>query len=379
MESTKINREVVNKAIIDIINLDVFDAEAERGIVSDKDYQIPERQRFPRWDEKDWPLLIDSIMNDYPMPNFLMTREVVNNKVVHFYQDGQTRGWIAQDYIKGRFLWNNKKYSELSASERSRFDRYQISVSIISKKPGTTDMEFNNICGDIFERVNKGKPLTDNDKFHNRMQAPLLRLIVTLKNDPEFRIDMKAIFGDVGGGKPRTYLANMVGLLLALMLNDSNFFRASYDKNAHYVIGNDESVVGVNEGNIDRVKAFLRDYFAMVKTIKDVSEYKIKPSFFNKPSGLLALYLTDWLAAKTRTEMWVDYAVKIIADDTYERRVFASLSEAQIRNNAAANFKARIECVVAAYEKRELPANEDYESAEESDEESGEESGEESD
>ena len=130
MES-KITREIVNKPIIDIINSDVFDNDAERGIVSEKDYQIPDRQRYPRWDKKDWPLLIDSIMSNYPMPKFLMTQEISAGRLVHFIQDGQTRLSIAQDYVKGKYTWNSKKYSELDCGEKSRLDNYLVTVTIV--------------------------------------------------------------------------------------------------------------------------------------------------------------------------------------------------------------------------------------------------------
>jgi hypothetical protein len=377
MES-KITREVVNKPLIDLINCDVFDCEAERGVLSDKDIQIPDRQRYPRWDKKDWPLLVDSIMANYPMPNFLMTQEIVNGKLVHFLQDGQTRASIAQDYIKGKYLWKNKKYSEFDAGERCRFDNYLVSVTLVKKKPGTTDKEFKIICRDIFERVNKGKPLSDNDKFHNCKDEPLLKAIMALKAHPEFRVTLKEIFGDVGGDKSKTrvYLANMVGLWLSLIQQDSNLFRGCYDKNIHYIIAEDDSVVVITDEKIDSVKVFFRFYFALAQTIRETSEYKISKSFFNKPSGMMALVLEDWLAglAQNRRAMWVDYAVKVIADKTYERRIFKSLSKSKIQNNTAANFRARIDCVEAAYKKPELAADgseAESDAAAESDYESG--------
>ena len=64
--------------------------------------------------------------------------------------------------------WNLKALTE---GEKLTFLSYQITCSVISNP---TDAQ----VSDIFERLNKGKSLSDNDKFYNRKNEPIIKFII---------------------------------------------------------------------------------------------------------------------------------------------------------------------------------------------------------
>jgi hypothetical protein len=354
----KITREAFEKKLIDLINPDVFDNAAERGVPSAKEYQVPIHQRFPNWSRLASERLVDSVMNDLPMSNLLMTQGVVlcngEHFTINFVQDGQTRLSILQDYLKNKFAWNDKLYNQLSEMERAHFNNYTVRVELIKKKAGVSAEEFKNVCRLIFGRINSGKPLTDNDKFHNCMDQPVLQLVMEIKMDPEFRAPIKKIFGDIGGGKSRLSLANMVGVILALALEDSDCITPSYLNNSQHVISDNGSAVVITEAIKERVRAFFRWYIALVDEIKETTKVPIKKGLYKKISGFLALTLTDWLdgMANERRDMWIDYIQQVNQLKNYETRIYKNLAKGVLANNSATNFRKRIECILLAFVKR---------------------------
>ena len=149
MIASKTTRASSSKPLIDIISLDVFDNEAERGVPSAKENQVPVHQRFPSWETKKKEPLVDTIMEDFPMSGILLTQDIVQvndeHVQVNFIQDGQTRLSILQDFIKGKFTWREKFYADFTESERARFNNYLVRVELIRKKPGVSVEEFKNI------------------------------------------------------------------------------------------------------------------------------------------------------------------------------------------------------------------------------------------
>jgi hypothetical protein len=370
----KTTREAFEKKLIDLIHPDVFDNNAERGVPSAKEYQVPVNNRFPSWSASASVLLVDSVMKDFPLSNLLMTQSVVlydgDHRAINYVQDGQTRLSILQDYLKNKFAWNDKFYNQLDETKRAHFNNYTVRVELIKKKAGVSADEFKNECRLIFGRINSGKPLTDNDKFHNCMDEPVLQLVMTLKMEPEFRAPLKKIFGDIGGGKTRVGLANMVGVILAIALKNGDCITPSYLTNSSYVISDNGGAVLITDAIKEQVREFFRWYIALVNEINDIAEVPIQKGLYRKISGFLALTLTDWLdgLAEDRRAMWIDYIQKLNEKKTYEMRICKTLAKGVLVNNSAVNFRKRIQCIHLAYEKRTDESDEsddDYESTSE--------------
>ena len=79
--------------------------------------------------------------------------------------------------------------------------------------------DFDGIICEIFERLNSGKPLTDNDKYWNRKEAPAMQLLTRLKGSSEFGpLIRKYMWLNLGGGKGRGGLNHFIGLILGLIM-----------------------------------------------------------------------------------------------------------------------------------------------------------------
>lgn len=366
----KITRESFPKALWTIIEPEAFDSEAARGVISTKEYQIPENQRFPAWGKELQEGLIDTIMQNMPMSSIFMTPYIGKNGdgeafQVSMIQDGQTRLSTAQQFSKDKFTWNGKLYSQFDEEERSQFKNYQVYVELVKPKKGVSSVEFEKICRIMFGRINSGKPLTNSDKYYNYREEPVIQLVYDLKKESEFSGKMKNLFGDVGGGKKRTKLADLVGVVLAIMREDSDNITPSYAENSPYIIGglSKTVVVEVSEAKKEKVRAFFRWYFELVAEIIELDP-KVKKNL-KKIGGPFGLIISDWIngKAEARAEMWKHFVLKT-KTNKYERKIYKLLGEGPSRNSSAKYFDLKIACIVAAYEKRMTAAAEGKEGGE---------------
>ncbi len=365
-------------AIKDVLHPRVFNSAAPRGEDTDKEYRIAERNRHFRWSNKDdsCEKLIDSIMRPLPIGCFLVTHERQRDgKLVYDIQDGHHRAAAINQYFNDKFTWKNKKYSELTPAESAKFDHYSVIIQILKRMPGCNDEEWRKECDDAFERINCGKSLNNADKFWNRREEQMPKYILgELKNDGDLRVPFKEIFGDVGGGKTRKYLAEMIALCLVVIKSDITLLNPSYDINAKYIIqAVAKTAVPVNGENKSKVKAFLAWYFALIKDIKEKEGgLKYTPGDFTKTSGILGLVLANWVdgGIQGHRTMWIEYAVVLKKDKNFGKRLFAHLPKGQQQNTEG--IQNRVQCVISAYNAATHSFTTTAEEEEEEDEEEGE-------
>jgi hypothetical protein len=231
----------------------MFDPREDRTKQSSSLYIVPDNQRFDAWtDDNKKSALIDSVMKNYPMPSFVMSRHRDGDKDVHHIQDGQQRLRTFQKYILGKFPWNGKKFSELSRQEERNFLTYQINCDIIA------DANRKELSV-IFERINSGKPLTDNDKYHNRIESNVLTFIMkTLIIHPELSHSFATLCGPIGAGKKRAHLKDIVGAVMMIIKNSVHHMKSSYDVNGFYLEDD------ISENVKQRVVDIFKDYFQIV-------------------------------------------------------------------------------------------------------------------
>ena len=166
--------------------------------------RIPEHQRFYVWVLQQQQQLINTILSNYPMPTFVFTDEFVDGKQIRYVQDGQQRLTTIQKYILGDFCCNDKYYAQLSEDERSTFLDYQLSCEIITNP---TDEQI----AEIFERLNAGKPLTDNDKFWNRRNSPMVSFVFDeLIVNPNMREYFDTYIGPIVTGNSCSKLSDIM-------------------------------------------------------------------------------------------------------------------------------------------------------------------------
>ena len=348
----KVSRDRSSKAVHTIIEF--FDPEESRNLGTTKRYRIPAHQRFPSWPEEVKQKLIDTILQDYPLGSIIATSHVeisVGGIVQQYFniQDGQTRLTALHEFANNKFpTKDGRYYRDITEDERARFRNYQISWELIEKADGTTDREFDEIIADMFERLNSGKPLTDNDKYHARLSTPVMQLVEMLKTSPEFGLQLKKYcWPDIGGGKKFTGLKEMVAILMSIIHHDSHFITTSYALNGGRMVRTD-----VTPENVEEVSRFLRKYFSIIERAIP-NAVKLSRGIFNKVPSTLGMILHDWIeqSGNTRDVMWINF-IKAQHEhkDTFIKELFKSLNDGDRRCATISAFNAKTREVVSQFE-----------------------------
>jgi hypothetical protein len=294
MSLARIERSNIRKTVSDLIGsnpentLTKFEANRENnGLITAPKLQIPLHQRFYVWAEKNWSNLIDSIMKNYPLPLMVFTDHYINGKKVWYVQDGQQRLITLQHFILGEFPWEKSSetvlyFNQLSAAECSHFLGFELSFELVDE-PTLEQVA----C--IFERLNCGKPLTDNDKFWNRRDTPIVKFILEeLIEHPDLKEFFKMYVtgkAKIASGKSRKNLSDIVGATIAILRNSFGCITTSFDKIGSFVC---EQITISQKNEVCNVYKY---YFSIIHnsmTNKSILSPKKK---YIKLSDMLGLFL----------------------------------------------------------------------------------------
>jgi hypothetical protein len=190
-------------------------------------WRIPEHQRDYVWKYDRQNGLIDSIMRGYVIPP-LMLHEYEPGRFD--IEDGQQRVHTIFLYTQNRFGWkrddgpavyyNDEGEVSMTESERQKFNSHPLYT--IQFANATMEQ-----ISDIFERLNSGKSLSDNDKFWNRRDTPLIQFVKqTLFGSHLERV--QAVFTDKVKFS-RGNLSNAVGMIAACMYG-RDFITTSFSR-----------------------------------------------------------------------------------------------------------------------------------------------------
>ena len=301
-------------------------------VTSDAILQIPEHQRFYVWTEAKQVPLIDSIMIDNPIPLMVFTEEVINGKIITFVQDGQQRLITIQKFMLGEFQWNEKNYENFDEDERYNFLGYKITCETI-KNPTVEQIS------DIFERLNSGKPLTDNDKFWNRRASPRVSFALDeLINHPELRSYFKKYVGKVAEGKTRSQLSDMIGAVISIVEDSYTCIRNSFDRIGVFVCE------PISEELKQKVIEIFKLYFTLIDAgIRKSGNTKPKKLYL-KLTGMLGIYLywrlhPDYYLVQIKNQAVFDKSLKCwswfagkIQEKTFKQEYFVTLPQGAQRN-----------------------------------------------
>jgi len=334
----------------DIINPDDFNSTVERGSVDDICYyRIPMHNRFPQWKPSKSEELVDSIMKNYPIHSIMTSRHVRNNNIYEDIEDGQTRLSVLQNYVRGNYTWNGQTYAELSETNRNKFNSYEVRVEIIKKPPrGMSEKTFNAEIHNIFERLNSGKPLSGNDKYHlHRSSSPVIILVLELKDAPEFRDNIKKYIGKIGEGKTRVLLSDMVGCVLPLTRIDTSrtdCINTSYERNSSYI----RDII--SEESKQNVLNFFRFYFALLDDA--LTSVTTPRKCYGKLSGVLGLLVYAWIQNAEHVQnrdynIWKNFITCGLTRG-YQDALFNNLRPGDRRNLTSSSLNIRWLCVLNA-------------------------------
>ena len=356
----RLRRDTHQKKVSDLIGTcsedtkDVFEPYRTNNANTLALLRIPEHQRFYVWPKSKQELLIDSIMNNCPLPLMVFTEQTVTGDTVWFVQDGQQRLMTMQMFVLGEFTWKGKRYEELTMPNRLHFLGYTITCEII-KNP-TIDQ-----IADIFERLNCGKPLTDNDKFWNRKESPVVSFALNeLVKHPELRENFKKYVGPVGSGKSRAQLSDLVGAVIAVSRKSIDSISTSFDKIGSFVCE------PISEAEKVRIIGVFKEYFSIVNGSLQKNSVSRPRKLYIKLSGMLGIYLywriplpdslnDESLIASLRrpVKCWGSFAWNL-QDKDFKKTYFQELSAGSQRNITREALRERSEVVLSEFQDQDV-------------------------
>ena len=343
-------REHITCTLRSLVSPDDFDPNDR--VSSDKKYRVPDHQRYPSWTQPNKERLVDSVMTNYPIGQITLTKhnDPTTGEEYFNIQDGQTRMSALQEFVMDKFPWDGKLYSELSADARAEFNNYTVHIDIFKKERSMSQSVFDGIICEIFERLNSGKSLTDNDKYWNRKDTHAMQLLNRLKGSAEFGpLIRKYMWINLGGGKGRRGLNHCIGLLLGLIHQRAECISTSFMQNGRTLME-----TSVDADGECRVTDFMRWYFGLLTVVFQFASRSVKRRF-GKLSGVCGMIAVDWInnaaGARGHYTMWKCYIELQCSRANFERRMFAELPNGHARNVTEIAINARIAAVVAVYQR----------------------------
>jgi len=358
MNQLRLNRMTVQKDIRSLIGTNTANTklmfEPDRTANTVAKLRIPDHQRFYVWPEAKQAILIDSIMNNSPLPLMVFTEQIVQNGSgsgsAWFVQDGQQRLITLQRFVQGEFVWNHQKFSDLNEDDRMNFLGYTITCEIVHN-PNPDQIA----C--IFERLNCGKPLTDNDKFWNRRESMAVSFTLNkLMHCSELADYFKKYVGKIGSGKSRSQLADIVSAVVAISRQSVDCIATSYDKAGQYVC---EPISEEMQEYIIRV---FQEYFAIIDLALRTHSVAKPSKLYIKLTGMLGIYLfwrlhPEYSAQEDQASLiisnrcWCWFSWKLQEKD-FKKDYFVSLASGHQRNVDKEALKYRTEFLMSDFRAR---------------------------
>ena len=271
-------------------------------------FRIPEHQRFPNWNKDKKKLLINSILNNYPIHSIICSKhhDFIDNKVKEYLdiEDGQTRLSILQEYYEGGFADEYGNYFEdLSLSDQRIFENYEVSIEVI-------EVEDENEIHEIFDRLQMGQPLRDCDKFWNWKSQPLVKYALEL-------IGTGLLNPYMGTSKfssqKRDRLSDIVGLLSLIIYWDVTTYEYINNSFKSHFKHIKKELTDLDK---EKVNKFLEHYFSIIDKCYEIYPKKLNEKnkkYYNICSDLgLVLFdyfENDHIDLDIKKEMWVNYFV----------------------------------------------------------------------
>lgn len=348
----RLNRMTVQRDIRSLIGTTPANTktrfEPDRTANTTAPLRIPDHQRFYIWPYSKQSLLIESILSNSPLPLMVFTEQAVQGGSAWFVQDGQQRLITLQRFVLGLFaLEDGRRFNDLDDDDRLNFLGYTVTCEIIQHP--THDQIAN-----IFERLNCGKPLTDNDKFWNRRESAAVAFALNdLMRHPDLDSHFRKYVGNVGSGKSRSQLSDLVGAVVAVLKGSVDCIGTSFDRVGQYVCD------PISESTKEHVIMVFKQYFDIIDSSLRVHSATRPRKLYIKLTGMLGVYLfwrlhpdyfvqEDHESFRTSIRCWSWFAWKL-QDKDFKKDYFASLSAGHQRNVDREALKSRTDYMMTEF------------------------------
>jgi hypothetical protein len=349
-----------------------FDSTEDRK-KTQKKYRIPIHQRFNRWYPDDKQSLIASIFLNYIIGSISLSRH--HDGEIGFYEnieDGQSRLTVIQEYIEDKFRFKGLLFSELSEYDRNRFMDYKFStdITVPSRLRGNTNMTLDDHYFVNFDRINKGKSLSDNDKYWCYKGKKLVDIAINLiedsKKDYPFMGVSKYGTTDKDGKVERKPLEEFVTFISALL---NNIYKKCFDRNSNYLeykkTGVPEEKQPYTQSDVDYVYGFMEFYKSIHDTmIEQMPRRNHEQIHFNNPGKFLGMiimnYKEDSTSLEDKKNMWVNILNINRASDNFMKETYTlwnGFTDANKKNQEEENIRTRLNRVKEFYANKQETAS----------------------
>ena len=339
-----ISRELTNLTIQQII--EDFSPRGEKDIpdITINKYRIPLHQRHFIWSDLLQTTLIDTVMNNYPIPSIQLIRCIEKDgegrRMFYNIEDGQQRLTTLYLFMKDKFgveiNGNVLKFSELTQNTKIQFLTYRIQCDIYDEEQITIEDRIK-----IFHRINSSKPLTDNQKFYSQMHSSQGETVEWVIN--KYNKQIHKYFGSIGKGSSRGLLSDIVGAIITLQRDDRSHLTTSYLKNSAFMDITREE---------ESINTFLKAYFEILEEEVDKRSHKIRKSY-GKLSGPFGLALCSWIEYNEIHDAISWYIGKKVDNKKYVPTSFKQLGLGDQRNCQGDSIFNRVKKIIEQYEKNE--------------------------
>lgn len=319
----------------------------------DSVWSTPDYQRYFIWKLDKQMLLIDSLINGFPIPAIVLVQRLAISssgtpRVFWDIQDGQQRLTTMYRFVHNEFKitidTDNLYYNELPETVRMRLLNFQVPLIQIVFDPSTPLEDQDSYISEIFLRLQCGTPLSDGDKYHAATNSPVMLTFSTIEEI--HKAPIHRYIGKIGTSKTRSGLPDICGAIMTLGHQNINLLRRSFKQIYPYL----KEPFAHNENN----KIFFPKYFELLDRV--VPSGKINNKIYGKISGFFGYSVLEFTTHKidaTRESFpsphleW--FLRKLVNDKDYKPTTFLSLTDAQRRNNGPESISARLSAIKTAY------------------------------
>jgi hypothetical protein len=177
----------------------------------------PYWQRDAVWGAAKKPALIESLINEIPIPEITLWLRADG---VYVAVDGQQRIRAILEYMSGDYVANGDFYTELTREERDTLDDTSVTVLLLGSDNSEPD-----VISYYKLRNSTSSSLTTGELIRADSNTPMV--IQTLRTFEERKVLMESVFGPKKAAKRSAELTNTVPYLASLM-HGIGFLTKSY-------------------------------------------------------------------------------------------------------------------------------------------------------
>ena len=312
-------------------------------------YRIPDHQRFYKWNHNQQKMFIDSIITGYPIQSLVVVARI-DSTIEHaraFYdiEDGQSRLTTLWLFINNRFSipLNGEElyYDDLTIDQKMIILNYRIPIEQVEFTGVLTRREEQTMIAELFIRLQMGKPLSDNDKYHASAHEPCMQMLAQIKQG--YQPTIEAYCGKVGEGKTKAQLTDFCSAILAVGHNNVeyiNCFSENYD-----VISTPLTL-----GGQQRISMFFANYFALISLRVPTGSAKIYGRMSKFLGYCVSSYINDSDQFPRPYLVW--YLQELVNNANFVPRTFHDLSAGDQRNCRPMPVHRRMMAIQEAYDNR---------------------------